>query len=167
MSGKEQNLKPVSPPPPAEEDVVSLKLLDLGKTISSWKSYSFGNDFMNANTSWDFEVADDNLFDLVGKVQNGQRIAVQVNGATVSTGYLDQIIISSSNSSGTVLRIRGRDTLGPMCDACMDHKFKFDLQQTPKDVITTLSAPFGFTEVKAQNCTNVGKVTNVTQIFTT
>lgn len=167
MSGQEENLKIVSPPPPAEEDVISLKLLDLGKTISSWKSYSFGNDFMNANTAWTFEVADDNVFNLIGKVQNGERIAVLVNGTVAATGYLDQVHVSSNNSGGTTLHLTGRDALGPMCDACMDPKFKFDGLQTPKDVLTKLSTPFGFTSVEAQHYENAAKLTGVANVLST
>lgn len=165
MSGLEENLKIVSPPPPAEEDVIALKLLDLGKTISSWTSYSFGNDFMNANTSWNFQVADDSLFNLIDKIQCGQRIAVTVNGAVVATGYLDQIVITSSKHGGTILEIRGRDALGPMCDACIDPKFLFDGLQTPVDVIKKLAAPFGFTDVKAQDFVNAEKLTGVSNIL--
>lgn len=165
MSGQEDNLKIVSPPPAAEDDVISLKLLDLGKTISSWKSYSFGNDFMNANTSWTFEVADDNVFNLIGNVQNGQRIAVLVNGAVAATGYLDQITVDSSAHSGTVLHLRGRDGLGPMCDACMDPKFNFDGLETPKAILEKLSKPFGFTSVEPQHFENVGKLTTASTVL--
>ncbi len=167
MSGQEEDLKTVSVTPADEEDVISLKLLDLGKTISSWKSYSFGNDFMNANTAWTFEVADDNLFNLIDKVQNGERIAVLINGTVVATGYLDEIRVTSNNNNGTTLHLTGRDALGPMCDACMDPKFKFDGLQTPKDVLTKLSAPFGFTAVEAQHYENAAKLTGVANVLST
>ncbi len=167
MSGQEESLKTAPQQPGLEEDVISLEFPDIGKSMSTWISYTFHTDFMTPNASWSFECADNNYFDLFKLIQNGQKVALKVNGKITATGYVDQINIVSSRNGGTIMQVRGRDTLGPACDSTVDPKFKFDGLQTCKDVVLKLMNPFGFDEFEVDDIKNLQRLTGTTNILST
>ena len=149
-----------------EEDVVTLSIPAIGLTINNWKSYDISNDFMDATSSFSLEVADDNLQELAGKVQNGQKIALFVNGAIQATGYVDNIQFSYS-TSGTTMRIQGRDALSPAADSSIDPKYIAQAGNTIGSIIKQLFAPYGFTDIKVDDSLNLKKMTKSVKVFTT
>lgn len=151
----------------SENDQVSLELIDLGKTINSWKSYDYDSDFLTAVDSWSFEVADEHVEELQKLVQNGQRISLKVNGRVCATGYVDQISIRASRSGGTSMHIRGRDALGPACDACVDPRFQFPETTTIRAFMEKLFTPFGFSSYVVDDDINLKKLTGTASTFTT
>lgn len=160
---------PPSPPPadPAQEDIITLDFLDIGKSMSAWTSYHFHADFMTPNASWSFECSDANYFELFKLIQNGQRIALKINGTVCATGYVDQVNITSSRTGGTTMQVMGRDALGPLCDSCMDPNFKFDGLQKCRDVIMKLIQPFGFDEFEVSSLKDLSKLTGTSTILST
>jgi prophage tail gpP-like protein len=149
------------------EDDVTLELVDIGMTISGCKSYEFSTDYVDANTSWHFEFADDNYQEIAGKLQNGQTVGIKINGYLQATGYVDQISIHSSREGGTTMMVTGRDTLSPACDSHVDPKFEFPATTTLKAILQKLFAPYGFKEILVDDSVNRQKISGSHSVFTT
>lgn len=159
----ESNLASI--PADLPEDVVSLNIPEIGETIHFWKSYDFSTDFMDATSSFSFEVADENFRALASKLQNGHRVQLLINGTIQATGFVDNITIGYG--SGTTMRISGRDALSPAADSCVDPKYIAKANVTMGQLMLDLFSPFGFKEIKVDDRLNLQKLTKTSSVFTT
>lgn len=128
-----------------DSDTVELYIYDLGKRISFWESYTFTREFLTPTDAWSFKTGD---YSLVSQLRRdllpGMRVAFVINDKTQLTGYVDALDYTSDTSGGLSLEIKGRDTLAPMVDACVDPHLNFSQGSTLNDIITKIAKPFGF-----------------------
>lgn len=168
----------------AETHNVTLELLDRpdpkatwgnpGKPISGWTSFTCTSDFLAANDSWDLELVaevlpqgnqlEGDMARIQKELQNGQRVGIRVNGTLVCTGYVDQIVLSSSRN-GSSMRVRGRDALSLACDTYVEPHFKFPEGSSLKAFLLKLFSPFGFKDIVFGDKVNRQKLTGNRSAF--
>lgn len=137
------------------DDVVTVELPTLGRRLTNWKSYSYNSDFLTPTDGWSFTLGDDETGDeLLRDLAVGQRVTLVVNGVRQGDGYIDEVAISASRSSGTDVTISGRDLLAPVVDAILDPVVHFKAGQTLQDILRALFEPFGFSKFEVDNEAN-------------
>jgi len=133
------------PPNSPDDEVVQLRIMDEGVTLSRWTSYDFSSEYLTPAPGFHLVVADNDLPpDEQRALKLGARVRLTINGAALCDGHIDTVEVSASRSSGTVWKIGGRSRLGLAVDAIADPTLHFKEGESLAEVLKKLYAPFGW-----------------------
>lgn len=142
----------------AEADVCEVSFPRFGIRIDKWLRYRVNSQFTTPSDGFDLEVARKDLDDTtLSAIENGEEIAIRINGHTQAQGYIDRVSTRASRESGTIVCIEGSDKIAQVVRAGVDPEHaQFAEGQTLLDAIKTLFGPFGYTEdnILVSNDTN-------------
>lgn len=145
--------------PSTDSDQVVLEFADKHITVPEWTAYTINSDFMTPTDAWSFTIGGGLADVLRLELQPGNKIRLLVNGLQQMTGLIDKIAIRSDRDSGTVLRIEGRDILGPAVDGHVDPRLQFSQQMTFADVIRKVLEPYGISRIETDDIANRNAIT--------
>lgn len=147
----------------SELDTVSLRLVGTGTEIKLWDRYSVTSRYLTPCEAFEFSLGGDDLALASELLVPGAAVAITVNGLPVLTGRIDKKGVASSRSGGTVLRLTGRDILGPVVSSNVDPSFKFSDSLTVLDVVAAVLAPFKIDTIYNDGALNVNAMTGGAQ----
>lgn len=135
-------------PSDPEKEEIQLLLPDAPNgalTVSNFLEYEFDSEFLTPSDAFSFSIGDEKLSDDVkAALLPGVRVQLILNGTVQSTGFIDEVSVHASHSSGRIWSIRGRDALAQAVDAYADPTHQLKDGQTLADVLMTLFSPFGW-----------------------
>lgn len=152
----------------AERDQVVLSVLpDSGeqRTIRTWTRYSLNHHFLSPTAGWDFELGGKTIDRaLLDMLHPGVKVRMAVNGHPQCTGRIDSIEVHADRSSGTVLRIHGRDMLAQALDGNADPQHRFTRDMTLQTILEGIFVQqFGFAEVVGDSGASKNVITGQTR----
>lgn len=137
-----------------------------GIQIDRFLSYDYHEDYLVPVDAGSFTVSGDELSDSDLKaIIPGARIEVTINGQPQSAGFLDDIRIRSSRSSGSIVTFEYRSWLSPAVDAQVDPQTRFAPSMSLGDLVQAALGPFGVTVFTETNDANRNAITG--QIYGT
>ncbi|HEY2516943.1 MAG TPA: hypothetical protein VGI39_38995 [Polyangiaceae bacterium] len=140
-----------------EEDLLELQVVDTGQTLTRWNAYEFGSNFRTAADGFSLETGgkENPPAKEVEALKPGARVQLRIRGLVQATGYIDDVEPDTSPSKGKILKVTGKDVMGPLVMGGADpFNLKFSPNQTLADFVEGVFAPYGFktyTESDAAN----------------
>lgn len=123
-------------------------------------SIDYKQDFLTPSDAWSFSINQDELSDIDKiAIVPRTRVELYVDAQRQTVGYIDDIKIASSRTSGTVMTISGRDWLSPAVDCHVDPKSRFKSTMTYLDVVQEVFGPFGVHVFADDNDANRNAIT--------
>lgn len=130
---------------PADLAECVLSLDSYGIEIPRWTSYTFAEDWLTPASGFSFSIGDPDIPQgISGKIREGLKVGLMVDGRTICTGFIDEVHAEASRGSGTVLTFAGRDALGDAIDSTIDPTQTFKPTQTLGQIVKEVMEPYGF-----------------------
>lgn len=124
-----------------ELDTFTMRLPDAGIELTDWIEYTYRQAFLDPCASWSFK------FDASALTSSqrtafypGQRVVLQINGKTQTSGYFIRVHFANDRNGGSICTLQGHDILEPFVRANVDPSFKFTESQTLADILRVLFA---------------------------
>jgi prophage tail gpP-like protein len=141
-------------------DVFEMRLPDFGISVSNWISYSYNENFLTPTDGWQFEMDGESAPPaLLDALETCPKVQFSINGHLQSSGRVSHHESDASTDGGWLIRIEGRDILGPMVDGHVDPSLNFTESMTLNDVLDTVFADFGLNSFTIENDTNLNVIT--------
>jgi prophage tail gpP-like protein len=122
-----------------------LRLDTYGIEIPRWTSYTFSQDFLTPAAGFSFSIGDPDIPQgISGKIREGLKVGLMVDGHTICTGFIDEVHYEASHGSGTVLTLSGRDALGDAIDSTIDPTRVYAPTDTLAKIVQDVMEQFGF-----------------------
>lgn len=135
---------PYSPAAP-DKQLVRVRIMDEQVDLTRWTSYSFASNFLTPADGWSCTVGDGHLDEKQKRaLRLGARVRLYVAEAPLAEGYIDEIQVDATRSSGVQYTIQGRDRLGAAVDAIADPRLEFKDGVTLAEFLREVFAPFGW-----------------------
>jgi prophage tail gpP-like protein len=138
--------------------------------LVNWESYAFDSEFLTPSSAFTFTVGDEQITpDLRQLLQAGAKVQLFCDlqdgspAHVLSTGFIDQISIDTSRGGSTIV-LRGRDMLGPVCDAGLNpwsRDFQFADGQTLADIVGKVFFQFGIDTFFLTDAANRSLITGI------
>jgi prophage tail gpP-like protein len=137
-----------------------LSLLVNGVSFTRFLEYEYTEDYLSPSDTWEFTIAEKELStEDAAALQPGSTVQLVLNGSVQSTGILDEPVSDVDRSSGTVVRVAGRDWFSVAVDAQVDPQLRFRPSMTVVDLLNTLFGPLGVTVLAEDNILNQNVIT--------
>lgn len=92
-------------------------VLEDGKTLKQWLSYSVDSDFLTPTDGWSLSVGDARLHtdETYKSLVPDSKVQIYMGESLVLTGIVDVVEFTSDTSGGTICNVRGRDIMRTLC----------------------------------------------------
>ncbi len=118
-----------------------------GLELNTWKSYSFGQNFLTPTDGWSFTIGDEVVTDeLRIAIAPRQRVTLSIGGDVQCAGIVDKVITNTTRSGGLEFTVEGRDVLSSAVDSVIDPRITFKPEMKLLDLLRKVFEPFGFSK---------------------
>lgn len=128
--------------------------------LTKFLTYDYEQNFLTPCDAWNFSVPAANLTDAErDAIVPRTRVLLSIDDQSQSVGYIDDVRIHNKRGVGAILRVEGRDWLGPVIDSHIDPQARFTPTMSLQDLLTAVFAPFGVEVVSNDNTANRNAIT--------